>query len=126
MVSTCEGSQYEIPLKIDNNTTLGAYITRCTGSTGLVVFAHGSGSSRHSTRNQYVAKQINNKGVSTLLADLLTTQEEQIDNRTAELRFNIQFLTQRLNDITDAYIKQSGLHNLKIGLFGASTGQLYI
>src|SRR2546428_12442998 len=63
---------------------------------GLVVFVHGSGSSRFSSRNQYVATEINKAGVGTLLFDLLTSKEQQLDERTAELRFDIELLTQRL------------------------------
>ena len=89
---------------------------------GLVVFAHGSGSSRHSPRNQMVAKYLREEGLGTLLIDLLTEKEEEIDDKTRELRFNIAFLAQRLGGITDWLRHESKTHHLKIGYFGASTG----
>jgi putative phosphoribosyl transferase len=92
-------------------------------ATGLVVFAHGSGSSRHSTRNKAVAKYLREEGnLGTLLIDLLTEKEEVIDDRTRELRFNIPFLAQRLSGITDWLRGQPATKKLKIGYFGSSTG----
>src|SRR5512134_2057344 len=70
-------------------------------ATGIVLFAHGSGSSRHSPRNQYVARTIREAGVGTLLFDLLTREEEAVDSYTGELRFDIQFLARRLVDATN-------------------------
>lgn len=89
---------------------------------GLVLFAHGSGSSRFSTRNQFVAKALNNAGIATLLFDLLTPEEDEIDSRTAELRFDIEFLALRLRLATDWTVKQPTLQKLPLGYFGASTG----
>ncbi|HEV7897908.1 MAG TPA: dienelactone hydrolase family protein [Planosporangium sp.] len=89
---------------------------------GLVLFAHGSGSSRHSPRNRYVASQLNTAGLATVLADLLTPQEEQIDMRTAELRFDIGLLAARLAALTDWLTENERTAGLGIGLFGASTG----
>jgi len=92
------------------------------GSVAAVIFAHGSGSSRHSPRNKYVAETLNERGLSTLLIDLLTTEEEAIDNLTAELRFNIRFLADRLVAATDWVRQQRSLSTLRLGYFGASTG----
>jgi dienelactone hydrolase len=92
------------------------------GATGIVVFVHGSGSSRHSRRNQYVARVIREAGVATLLFDLLTKEEEAIDAYTGELRFNIEFLARRLVDATNWVISQPATQHLRIGYFGASTG----
>jgi len=89
---------------------------------GLVIFAHGSGSSRHSPRNQYVADLLNQSAIGTLLIDLLTAGEEAVDRRTAELRFDIGLLSERLIAITDWVYQQPLLNQLGIGYFGASTG----
>lgn len=89
---------------------------------GIVVFAHGSGSSRHSPRNRYVASLLGIKGLATLLMDLLTAEEELIDQRTRHLRFDIGKLSKRLQDTTDWLSQNSQTKNLKIGYFGASTG----
>jgi pimeloyl-ACP methyl ester carboxylesterase len=89
---------------------------------GVVLFAHGSGSSRHSPRNQYVAKLLNESGLGTLLIDLLTTDEEQVDLRTARLRFNIGLLAERLVGATDWLTQDELTKHLYIGYFGASTG----
>lgn len=88
----------------------------------LVVFVHGSGSSRFSPRNQYVAKTLNQAGLATLLFDLLTEDENQIDQFTRELRFNIEMLSERTIAAIDWIAEQSELRGLPIGLFGASTG----
>ena len=89
---------------------------------GLVIFAHGSGSGRFSTRNNYVAGILNKNNLGTLLFDLLTAEEEKIDNYTAEYRFNIELLANRLIDVTDWLVKEPSLKGLKLGYFGASTG----
>src|SRR5690348_570464 len=89
---------------------------------GAVVFAHGSGSSRHSPRNQYVARVLQQAGMATLLFDLLTEEEDTIDSRTAELRFNIALLSKRLARATDWLMGSSEIRNVKLGYFGASTG----
>lgn len=86
---------------------------------GLVLFAHGSGSSRLSPRNQFVARYLEKKGLATLLFDLLTAQEEAVDEETRELRFDIPLLAKRLSAATDWAIGQSPL---PICYFGASTG----
>jgi len=90
------------------------------GAKGVVLFAHGSGSSRHSPRNQFVARTIREAGVGTLLFDLLTSDEEAMDIRTRHLRFDIGLLAQRLLDAT--YWLKGELDNLSVGYFGSSTG----
>ncbi|HXX18441.1 MAG TPA: dienelactone hydrolase family protein [Candidatus Acidoferrum sp.] len=93
-----------------------------SGATGLVLFAHGSGSSRRSPRNRYVAQVLQAAGIGTLLFDLLTREEESIDRYTAEFRFDIGLLTERLVDATRWVISQPEMQRLKLGYFGASTG----
>jgi pimeloyl-ACP methyl ester carboxylesterase len=89
---------------------------------GLVVFAHGSGSSRFSSRNQFVAGVLNAAGMATLLFDLLTAAESRIDERTREFRFDIELLARRLTASLDWIAQQRGIAELPAGLFGASTG----
>ena len=89
---------------------------------GIVLFAHGSGSSRHSHRNQFVARMLQESGFGTLLMDLLTTEEEHLDNQTREFRFDIDLLANRLLATVDWTAVQPTLKHLPIGLFGASTG----
>ncbi|MEO6319918.1 MAG: dienelactone hydrolase family protein [Polaromonas sp.] len=89
---------------------------------GVVLFVHGSGSGRHSARNRQVAQQLQHAGIATLLFDLLTAQEEQIDFHTREHRFDIALLTRRIQDATTWLTAQPGLKPLPIGYFGASTG----
>jgi dienelactone hydrolase len=89
---------------------------------GIVLFAHGSGSSRHSPRNQYVAGVLQSHGVATLLFDLLTREEESIDQRTGNLRFDIGLLAERLVDATQHVLRRPELKGLALGYFGASTG----
>jgi pimeloyl-ACP methyl ester carboxylesterase len=91
-------------------------------ATGLVVFVHGSGSSRHSPRNQSVARRFNELGLGTLLFDLLTKHEQPIDEITRQLRFDIPLLSQRLTGVVDQLSSDAQLRELRIGLFGASTG----
>lgn len=104
------------PVTIEGNLTLpeGAY--------GIVLFAHGSGSSRHSPRNRYVAWLLNQANLATLLVDLLTSDEETIDLRTGQLRFDIELLAERLISVTDWLMQQRDTRRLRIGYFGASTG----
>ncbi|MGI0032553.1 MAG: dienelactone hydrolase family protein [Nitrososphaeraceae archaeon] len=89
---------------------------------GIVIFAHGSGSSRYSPRNRYVAQTLYNKGLATLLFDLLTKEEEDEERWTGHLRFNIPLLAERLISTTDWIKNSRQTWNLKIGYFGASTG----
>lgn len=91
-------------------------------ATGVIVFAHGSGSSRHSPRNRAVAKLLQEHGFATLLLDLLTRDEEAVDLRTAELRFDIDLLGSRLLAAVDQVSEWDATQHLPVGLFGASTG----
>ena len=101
---------------------LAGTLTFPRGARGLVLFAHGSGSSRHSPRNRYVAEILQSHGIATVLFDLLTSEEESRDQLTGELRFDIPFLAKRLAGATRCAINTPGLGSLKIGYFGASTG----
>jgi putative phosphoribosyl transferase len=89
---------------------------------GIVLFAHGSGSGRHSRRNQFVARQLREHGLGTLLFDLLTREEESIDQHTAHLRFDIDLLARRLSHATEWLAGQECADDLRAGYFGASTG----
>jgi hypothetical protein len=89
---------------------------------GIVLFAHGSGSSRHSPRNRYVAKVLQEARLATLLIDLLTAEEESVDMWTRHLRFDIQLLAERLSNTTNWVIRNAYTKNLSIGYFGASKG----
>src|SRR5213592_2983719 len=91
-------------------------------TTAVVLFAHGSGSGRHSPRNRYVAEVLRHEGLATLLLDLLTSDEERIDLKTAHLRFDIPLLAGRLGGATDWIARQAETQHLRIGYFGASTG----
>jgi dienelactone hydrolase len=90
------------------------------GTTTIVLFVHGSGSSRHSPRNQFVARALNRAGLATLLFDLLTAEEEAVDVHTAEYRFDISLLAGRLLEVTKWTLEQKA--SLRIGYFGSSTG----
>ena len=92
------------------------------GAGGIVLFAHGSGSSRHSPRNQFVARTIREAGVGTLLFDLLTREEESVDVYTRHLRFDIGLLARRLVDATNWVKREADLWHLRVGYFGSSTG----
>ena len=89
---------------------------------GVVLFAHGSGSGRHSPRNRYVARVLREAGLATLMIDLLTREEEEADLRTGHLRFDIGLLAERLSGATDWLMHNPGTQNSRIGYFGASTG----
>jgi len=97
-------------------------LTLPSGAKGIVLFAHGSGSSRFSTRNQYVAKEFNKAAIGTLLFDLLTQEEEETDIVTAEYRFNIPLLADRLIGATEWLRNDPKTKRLAFGYFGASTG----
>jgi dienelactone hydrolase len=114
-------SSGEIQIPI-NSITLEGNLIIPEGAKGIVVFAHGSGSSRHSSRNQYVAHELQKDGLGTLLFDLLTAEEERIDMVTAQLRFDIDLLASRLVDVTNWLLNNPDTKNLNIGYFGASTG----
>ena len=104
------------------SVTLDGNLTLPQGSRAVVLFAHGSGSSRHSPRNRYVALLLNEAKLATLLIDLLTLHEEVVDARTAQLRFDIDLLAERLVDATDWLTQFPDTKDLRIGYFGASTG----
>lgn len=92
------------------------------GAGGVVLFAHGSGSGRHSPRNRYVARVLREANLATLLIDLLTEDEEEVDLRTTRLRFDIGLLARRLAGATDWLVQNPDTEQLRIGYFGASTG----
>jgi putative phosphoribosyl transferase len=97
-------------------------LTLPDGAAGLVIFAHGSGSSRNSPRNRFVAGVINRAGLGTLLMDLLTEEEERVDEMTRELRFDIDLLGRRVALVVEWAAKRKELAGLAMGLFGSSTG----
>jgi len=101
---------------------LSGNLTIPENSEALLLFAHGSGSSRHSPRNQFVARTLNHAGLGTLLFDLLTPEEEALDIYTREHRFNISLLAERLVHATKWTQKQVETRDLRIGYFGSSTG----
>jgi len=101
---------------------LAADIALPAEACGIVLFAHGSGSSRRSPRNRHVAEVLNRGAVGSVLIDLLTEEEEQVDVQTAELRFDIDLLVRRLTAITDWIGSRRDLKSLGLGYFGASTG----
>jgi putative phosphoribosyl transferase len=103
-------------------TVLEADIGLPKSPRGAVLFAHGSGSGRHSPRNRYVADELNRAGLATMLADLLTQEEEQVDMMTAALRFDVDLLATRVMALTDWMADNEPTAGLGLGLFGASTG----
>lgn len=111
--------EVSIPL---GDAELAGTLTIPEDACGIVLFVHGSGSSRHSPRNRFVAGVLQSAGIATLLFDLLTRAEEVLDTRTAELRFDIELLMQRLVGATDWILGRTDVGNLPIGYFGASTG----
>ena len=104
------------------DASIAGDLTAPADSRGLVIFAHGSGSSRHSSRNRQVAASLVRLGFATLLMDLLTEAEEAVDSRTAGYRFDIALLAERLADATDWASRHGDTRPLGIGYFGASTG----
>src|SRR5688500_15630690 len=105
-----------------DGTVLNAEIAIPVEAHGMVVFAHGSGSSRHSPRNQFVARVLQQSDFGTLLMDLLTEKEEALDLQTRELRFDISLLAKRLSETVAWLASQPSFKHLPIGIFGASTG----
>lgn len=104
------------------SVTLEGNLNVPVSARGVVLFAHGSGSSRHSPRNGYVASVLSQAGFATLLLDLLTPNEEMEDRLTGHLRFNITFLAERLINATEWLAQNTDVPHLKVGYFGASTG----
>jgi pimeloyl-ACP methyl ester carboxylesterase len=113
------GAEVRIPV---DSIYLEGKLSIPEGARGIVVFVHGSGSSRHSPRNQYVANELQKGGLGTLLFDLLTVEEERVDMITRHLRFDIELLSKRLVDVTGWLLSRQDTQNLNIGYFGASTG----
>lgn len=120
-MSEYDGIKREVTIDVEG-TTLEGTLVLPSHANGLVLFAHGSGSSRHSPRNRYVAQVLNSQQIGTLLFDLLTQQEEAVDRSTGELRFNIPFLAKRLIGATNWTMSSPDTSGLKVGYFGASTG----
>ena len=128
-----------VQVPVGGQITLEGNLSTPKNAQGIVIFAHGSGSSRHSPRNKYVAQVLQNEGIATLLIDLLTADEEEIDMRTRNLRFDIKQLAERLIGATDWWLRKEGgeeennrnkntdttetqKSSFAIGYFGASTG----
>jgi dienelactone hydrolase len=119
-----EGQEYYqlVHVPAGGKIVLEANLSIPKNAQGVVIFAHGSGSSRHSPRNRYVAQVLQNEGIATLLIDLLTEEEEEIDLQTRHLRFDIGLLAKRLIGATDWLKQNSESKDFKVGYFGASTG----
>lgn len=114
-------SQRTIQIQVNGAAVQGDLVVP-QGARRIVLFAHGSGSSRRSPRNTYVANVLNQAGLATLLFDLLTQDEEREDMYTARLRFDIELLGRRLLGATDRLLEDESLRSLAVGYFGASTG----
>jgi len=119
MKTQVQSSEVEIPV---GRNRLGGELVLPGETTGIVLFAHGSGSSRHSPRNQYVARVLHEAGLGTLLFDLLTAQEEEEEYYTRHLRFNIDLLATRLIAATEWLAQQDLPQDARFGYFGSSTG----
>jgi putative phosphoribosyl transferase len=111
----------EIEIKV-KGVKLGGELNLPAKALGLVLFAHGSGSSRHSPRNQFVARSLREAGVGTLLFDLLTAEEEHAEAHTRHLRFNIPMLAERLVAATRWVLDEGTTRDVNVGYFGSSTG----
>jgi putative phosphoribosyl transferase len=123
MPNTIEGTTRHRHLRVTvPGGTLAGDLVVPEAARGIVVFAHGSGSSRLSPRNQWVARQLETANLATLLFDLLTPAEEAVDARTGELRFDVEFLAERLVHVTDRLASEIADPGLRLGYFGASTG----
>ena len=117
-----EGGE-ERPVQVPvGRVTLEGNLALPAGAGGVVLFAHGSGSSRHSPRNRYVADVLRQRGLGTLLFDLLTADEEAVDSLTGELRFDIGLLAERVVGATEWLRHDPDTAGLRLGYFGASTG----
>lgn len=109
-------------IELDPETILEGELSIPAGATAVVLFAHGSGSSRHSPRNRYVAEVLQQAGLATLLFDLLTPSEEELDLESHEYRFDIKLLAHRLVGVSDWISRYPKTRHLEMGYFGASTG----
>ncbi|MGB9465227.1 MAG: dienelactone hydrolase family protein [Candidatus Acidiferrum sp.] len=116
-----DGERREVVIAVEGVTLEGSLVVP-NDAKGVVLFAHGSGSSRHSPRNRYVAQILQSQHIATLLFDLLTRQEESLDQYTGKLRFDIPFLANRLVAATRWIANDAVTRDLKVGYFGASTG----
>lgn len=116
-----DGAAHEVVIPCDSDK-LNGLVCIPKHAVGLVLFVHGSGSSRLSIRNQFVARQLNEAHLGTVLFDLLTLNEDRIDNITREFRFDIALLSSRLIAVTNWCKTQSAMQTLSMGYFGASTG----
>ncbi|MDG6222513.1 MAG: dienelactone hydrolase family protein [Candidatus Bathyarchaeota archaeon] len=114
-----ENEYVKIPL---NELVLEGNLNIPPGAKGLVIFAHGSGSSRFSPRNNFVAQKLQSNGLATLLMDLLTQEEEKVDVKTRQFRFNIKLLSERLVGVLRWVKSNESTKSLKVGYFGSSTG----
>jgi pimeloyl-ACP methyl ester carboxylesterase len=112
----------DVDIAIDDRVRIKGSLNIVDQAKGIVLFAHGSGSSRFSRRNRYVAGILGTSGITSLLIDLLTEEEEKVDLMTSQLRFDIELLTKRVVGATKWLLANSALSGLKIGYFGASTG----
>ncbi len=110
-----------VKITIDSDTIEGD-LSIPKDAPGIVLFAHGAGSSRNSRRNNFVADQLQEAGLATLLIDLLTPEEKQVDQQTREIRFDIDRLSKRVTGTVDWLAENKDTRALKIGLFGSSTG----
>lgn len=119
MTENIQRLEVQVPV---GTVLLEGSLTIPAGAKGIVLFAHGSGSSRFSSRNRFVATVLNEAGLATLLFDLLTAEEHEIDQRTRQLRFDIGLLTERLSGAVAWAREQPATQDLRIGLFGSSTG----
>lgn len=113
--------QQQVEMQVDSTRLFGDFALP-QGAQALVVFAHGSGSSRLSGRNKYVAQVLQDAGLATLLFDLLSPDEEEVDRFTAHLRFDIQLLAARVVAVSDWLRGRPEMEGMKLGYFGASTG----
>ena len=119
MAIRAEGTTVSIPA---GSVTLEGTLAMPERAAGVVLFAHGSGSSRFSPRNQYVAQVLRDAGLGTLLIDLLSREEEAVDDVTRHHRFDIEMLAERLESAIEWLSTEPSTRHLAVGLFGASTG----
>ncbi len=123
LTKTLKTSDNDHPVSVQaGEVTLSGNLVIPARAQGIVLFAHGSGSSRHSPRNRYVAQVLNDAGLATLLFDLLTAKEDLLDRHSCHLRFDIGLLATRLKGATDWLLQNPQTRRLTIGYFGASTG----
>jgi dienelactone hydrolase len=120
--SPTDTATFPVRIPVEESTYLNADLSVPVGARSVVVFVHGSGSSRYSPRNRAVARVLEEAGIATLLLDLLTEREEEIDAVTGEYRFDIPLLGRRTSAVVDHLLSQPGTRGLPVGLFGASTG----